>query len=297
MKQGPLGNLIDQAGGVIKGIGRGVLPGLFRQQQMASAPASVGVVIPRAYFGFAGKPQAMADYSTDRAVRIMGCGLFTSQLAWNGTNNGAFRVEPPYTAPSGYYWRPLIPATVDPRLDVIASAFQFYAFRVLRFSNIPSAGTSISANIAFGISQDATQYLTIPEPTQTQVLEENTSTMAPVWTPATFEYKHTGNKLWSTDPNEPGTVDNAYQALLAAVLSRVSSSGDPASPGQLFVEYVLDLYEPQPVAANPLRTADLPPFGVHIGAAEAAAAYARESLMESVMRRLTLLEAEECKHE
>jgi len=277
--QGPLSNLIDLGANAVKGIGRGILPGMFKQSMttMASAPSQVGVVAPRALYKMSNNAQRIAEFDPDRSVRITGCGLFTDNLNIQANQIGVFAgtTQNPLTA-----WRGISPLSVDPRSFAVAITYQYYAFRVLRFSYIPQTGTSgaLARNsIALGISQDAQEYVELPYPSQTQVLEQNNSILTPVWSPCTISYTHDGTRVWRTDPEGEGTVDEMVQCLLAGVATVPGVIPTPPAEsnigiaGLLYIEYVMDLYEPQPVNGIGSHTVALPvdgngdPFGFYYG--------------------------------
>lgn len=261
-QQGILSNLVDLGANTIKGIGRGVLPGLFKTT-MASAPNNVGIVAPRALFKIGTGAQRIAEFDPDRSVRITGCGLFGDRL-WRVATRGIYPFTPipdvnPFAA-----WRGIAPMSVDPRMMQLADAYQYYAFRFLRFTYIPETGTSgnISrCSLCLGISQDAQEFVDLPAPSMVQMAEQNQSIMTPVWCPTTLSYTHDGTRVWRTDPSGEGTIDEVVQCLLGGVLSAAADGlepGDQGVIGQLYVEYVCDLYEPQPVPETQNTTIALP---------------------------------------
>jgi hypothetical protein len=204
-----------------------------------TAPASEGFVIPRAHFGFSGQPQKMADYDSDRAVRITGCGLYNQAvIAGSSTPAAGF-------GSTAQYWRPITPAFVDPRLSNIEKVFQFYAFREVRVTYVPAVGATTVGQLALGIAQDSELSVgAFPTPTQTQVLELNTSILTPMWQVATMTYTHTGVKLWECYASAGEEADTGFQGEMAAVLLGGIAS---TTYGQLYVEYIVDFYEPCPV--------------------------------------------------
>jgi len=203
-----------------------------------TAPAAEGFVVPRAHFGFSGQPQKNADYDADRAVRVTGCGLFLSPV-----------IAGSVTAAAGFggtatYNQTLSPSSLDPRLSNIEKIFQFYAMREVRFTYVPAVGATSAVQAAFGIAQDEQFATAIPTPTQSQVLELNTSILVPAWQVATMTYTHRGTKLWECYNSSSEENDSKFQALIYAVLLGASTS---VTYGQFYVEYIVDFYEPSPI--------------------------------------------------
>lgn len=274
MKQGPLSDLIDQGAGVVKGIGRNlpIIGGLFKQATTVAAPASIGVALPQSTFNFIGRPQQTADYDTTRGVRISGSGLFTATLTQVFTPAGVTPIPDVSTllaagATLPRYYVAIVPQNVDPRLAEITKTFQFYAFRVLDFVYVPSVGTQTQTSLVLAVSQDAEEYLQIPSPFQTQGLEMNTAMFTPAWQTATMRYEHPGTKTWKTNLEESGAVADFYQAQLCGIVSSTSTgtgTGFTYAPlGKIYVKYVIDLYEPQPVEVI-VSTLDNPDSGFFI---------------------------------
>lgn len=274
MRQGPLSDLLDLGAGAVKGIGRNlpVIGGLFKNATTVAAPAAVGVALPQATFNFVGRPQPTADYDTTRGVRISGGGLFTATLAiLAAPSESTGIVDAPALVPAAgtnaRFYVAIVPTNVDPRLAEISATFQFYAFRMLEFVYVPSVGTDRTTSLVLAVSQDAEEYLQIPNPTQTQALEMNTALMTPVWQTSSMRYEHPGTKTWRTNLLESGAVGDFYQAQLTAV---ISSSVPGTAPGfvllpcgKLYVKYVIDLYEPQPVEVT-TTTLDNPDSGFFV---------------------------------
>jgi len=250
--------LIDLGADTVKGIGRGILPGLFKTT-MVSAPSSVGIVAPRATYRVGTNAQRLADYDPDRSMRLTGNGMLWDPIFVRSTDDGVFT---PIASVNPYpKWRGISPLSVDPRAFELAKTFQFYAFRLLRFTYIPATGSSgdlASRNIAFGISQDAQEFVDLPDPNLVQMLEQNKSVLTPAWTPCTLSYEHDGTRTWRVDPTGQGTIDEMVQCLLGGVTNRRAASGEPVSIGNFYMEYILDLYEPQPVEEAGDYTVALP---------------------------------------
>jgi len=180
----------------------------------------------------------MADYDADRAVRVTGCGLFLSPV-----RAGSVTPAAGFGGTASYY-QSVTPSILDPRLGNIESIFQFYAIREVRFTYVPAVGATTNAQCAFGVAQDSQIGTAIPAPTQTQILELNTSILVPAWQVATMTYTHTGTKLWECYAASAEEVDTKIQATIGSVLLGGIAS---TTYGQFYVEYVIDFYEPSPI--------------------------------------------------
>lgn len=218
-----------------------------------AAPSAMGVVLPRSGFNITGRPQAVADFSTTRGVRISGNGLtnFWGVQASTGDpgTEPAFSVRGP-TGRIFTYYVPVIPTNIDPRLGIMASTFQYFAFRSLTLTYVPACGTNTINSIAFGVGQDSELYLRFPFPTQQQVLEVNAATLTPFWQTASVTYSHSGSKTWLTalpDSGETGSANDFYQAQ---IMGSANNFGALGVRGFFYVSYVIDLYEPSPVPTN-----------------------------------------------
>lgn len=217
-----------------------------------AAPSAMGVVLPQSSFNIIGRPQAIADYSTTRGVRISGNGLTNFWGIQASTGVPGVESQPALFAlgPSGRvttYYVPMIPTNIDPRLGVMASTFQYFAFRSLTLTYVPACSTSTQNAIAFGVSQDAELYLRFPTPSIQQILEVNSAALTPFWQTATVSYNHSGTKTWHTalpDSDETGSANDFYQAQ---IMGGANYFGDVGVRGYFHVTYVIDLYEPSPV--------------------------------------------------
>lgn len=222
-----------------------------RDIMAVTAPSAVGFTLPPATFNIIGRPLATADYDTTRGIRISGSGLASFSIVNNFRNSaGLFDNNAVPPAPAQQYYIPVVPGNIDPRLYQIAKTFQFYAFRELKLVYVPAVGTDYVNNFAWGISQDAEEFLQIPTPTQQQVLEFNTAGTSPAWQTSTLQYHHPGTKTWTTNytGSEPGPVSQFYQAQICSVFSKTRSVDEnEIVTGTVYVTYVIDLYEPQPV--------------------------------------------------
>jgi hypothetical protein len=240
--KGPSGSIGSIQGGSFGPVfsdaaGLGSRPFRSLGNNFVTAPAAEGFVIPRAHFGFAGQPQKLADYDSDRGVRVTGCGLFNTAVKAGST-----------TVAAGFggtatYWSNITPSLLDPRLGNIEGIFQFSAIREARMTYVPAVGATTNVQCAFGITQDENIPGIIAAPTQTQVLEFNTSVLVPAWQVATMTYTHRGTKLWECATSSDSGL-NKIQCTAAAVLLGATAS---VTYGQFFVEYVVDFYEPCPI--------------------------------------------------
>jgi len=228
-----------------------------------AAPASVGVVLQKSLFNIIGRPQAVADFSTTRGVRISGTGLTNF---WAVQLNDSDNPVPAFSAlgPDGRnrtYYVPLIPGNIDPRLGIFASTFQYFAFRSLTLTYVPACGTNTVNSIAFGVSQDPEMYMKISTPTQQQILEVNSATLTPFWQTASISYNHSGSRTWNTSLPNSGETGNVSQFYQAQIVGSVNTVGDFGVRGYFYVNYVVDLYEPAPTDFNRFTGAVNPDSG------------------------------------
>jgi hypothetical protein len=129
--------------------------------------------------------------------------------------------------------------------------FQWYVIRHLKVTYIPSVGSSTAGALALGYATDWDLQTALATPTSTQVLELNPAFLTPVWQQAALEMKNTGTKLYECYlSSESG--ENRFQGLLAA---RGVGSTTSTSYGQLFLEYVIDFYQPTPLLSSVDRDA------------------------------------------
>jgi hypothetical protein len=222
-----------------------------RMPKTVAMPSTIGLQLPTATFNVVGRPQANADFDTTRGLRMSGSGLanFTVTNASQGAGVPISYAGLLDYADNTVWYIPVVPGNIDPRLYQICKCFQFYAFRSLTLTYVPTVGTDRQNNVALGISQDPEEYLQIPTPTQQQILEFNTSTTTPAWQTTTLEYKHPGTKTWFTNYGgaESGPAAQFFQAQIAAAFNAPTVVGGNRTTGTIFVTYVIDLYEPQPV--------------------------------------------------
>jgi len=228
--------------------------------QQREAPRSLGTIIPQNRFTFGGRPQMIADYDTDRGLRVQGSSLFAVNIAGNMSDQGGFAVAARIAPFISTFYFPLIPQNIDVRLATIAEVFQFYAFRKLRINYIPVVGTQTTNNVALGITQDLTFPAQYTTPTQQQLLNLSDSLTTPVWNAANLDFTHVGSKLWNTNQNNLlgdgiGAPD-VLQAILCSSLF-TSSATTFVYYGTLWIDYVCDLYEPQAPIPFPTRVREV----------------------------------------
>lgn len=262
-----------------------------KEVMAVTAPSAIGFQLPASTFNIIGRPLATADYDTTRGIRISGSGLANFTITNVARNLAGLLDTAVPTAVASQFYIPVVPGNVDPRLYQIAKTFQFYAFRTLEFVYVPAVGTNVVNNVAWGISQDAEEFLQIPTPSQQQVLEFNYAATTPAWQTSTLRYEHPGTKTWTTNylGDEPGPVSQFYQAQISAVFSAPYTPTGPTAPttlttGTVFVKYVIDLYEPQPVE-DVLAGHAVNPDNGYIGASPD---HCRMSRLEEELRELLL---------
>lgn len=203
-----------------------------------SASNNMGVVVGTSDFRISGNPSANADYSVARGMRIHGTGLITGSVTSPTSGNSGF---------VGNYYAIQTPYRLDPRLGNFQQIFQFYAFRSIKFTYVPNVSTNTNGSVALAWSADSQESTFITTPTQQTVLEFSSSMLTPVWQRSSFQMNHTGSKLWESGNAATESPDSKVQGALICVLN-----GAPASTqlGLIYVEYVVDFYEPTPVNAS-----------------------------------------------
>jgi len=210
-----------------------------------SAPSTIGIALPNAYFRMDGKAQSLTDIGgMGDSTRVTGCDLFgTAVQAGSSTAAAGF-------GSTGTYWVPMTPGAISTRLAHLEELFQFYAIRKLRIIYSPEVPTSTAGSLAIGLAQDA-DVVVISSPTQQQLMELTPAFKMPVWMTGSMEYTHTGTKLWETSLENSESVYNTEQLIMACTLT-----GGVASTqyGTLWMEYVIDFYKPSMVLGSPTRS-------------------------------------------
>jgi hypothetical protein len=199
------------------------------------------MILPRSSFSFGGKAQRIADYDSDSSIRLSGCDLF-SQTITAGSSTAAAGFGGTAT-----YWAALSPAAISTRVAAVEKMFQWWIIRSLRVHYVPTIGTGTAVSLALGFSTDAELDLAFATPTQQQVLELNPAVLTPVWALSTMEIKATGTKLFQSYAAASQPLDLQYQGVLGATLLGASTS---VTYGQLWLEYVIDFYQPCPLIAS-----------------------------------------------
>jgi len=211
-----------------------------------SAPSSIGTTFPRSFFGFGGRAQALTDQDPEQSVRVMGRDLFDLPIkAGSSTAAAGF-------GGTGTYYANVAPLEISARLANLEELFIFYAIRHLRIFYAPATASTSTAQIAIGYTTelDVVQG-SIAAPTQTQVMEMESSVLSSAWQPFVFEMKHEGTRLYLTStvdtPSEPEVAVEFQGALACTLLNGVAST----VYGQLWVEYIIDFYKPTPILIDP----------------------------------------------
>jgi len=199
--------------------------------------------MPRSTFGFGGRAQVITDYDPDASLRIQGRDLFYAKVQ-SGSS----------TAAAGFggtdtYYATVSPKEIADRLENIEEIFQWYAIRSLRVFYAPATGSTSTVQIALGYLTDFTITDDITSPTQTQVLEMSPAALFPAWQPAMIEVVHRGTKLFASEGGDDSdtTTNNKYQGVLACT---IMNGVESTVYGQLWVEYVVDFYQPCPILGS-----------------------------------------------
>jgi hypothetical protein len=215
-------------------------PGGGSLKNVISAPIAEGFVVPSSGFAFEGKAQQLTDYDPGHASRVCGNGLFTVPvLGTSSTGVGILNAQVSAN---------LTPSVLDSRLANIEKVFQFYAIRYCKITfitNLPSSSTV--GQFAFGVLQD---IMAVGAPTASAVLEVSPSMLTPCWQSASMVYTHTGTKVWECYNSSTANL-LMIQAALLGVVNAANGSGVPTSScGSLYVEYVVDFYEPTSILSS-----------------------------------------------
>lgn len=214
---------------------------------ISAMPATTGVTTSRATFGFGGQAQALADFDPANSLRIVGRDLFYLPIqAGSATPAAGFGGMAVYNAT-------VSPGDIAARLANVEKIFQWYAIRRLRIVYAPATGSTSTVQVALGyMSNYMLAVGDIQTPTQTQVLEMQPSVLFPAWQPAAIEMIHRGTKLFSTQI--PSTPTKNYFDYFQGTLSATLLNGVASTVyGQLWVDYVVDFYQPCPVLSNVSR--------------------------------------------
>jgi hypothetical protein len=208
---------------------------------MSSAiPANIGVSMPRSSFGMAGRAQVVADYDPDCSLRVKGRDLFYAPI-----QAGSSDAKAGFGGTATYYVA-VTPKEIAARLANIQAIFQWYAIRGLRVFYAPATGSTSTVQIALGYMSNFDIASDITTPTQTQVLEMQPAALFPAWQPAVIDIIHRGTKLFSCDAKN--VTDANYRDFYQGVLASTLMNGVATTTyGQLWVEYVVDFYQPCPI--------------------------------------------------
>jgi len=202
-----------------------------------AAPANIGVQIPRMGLRMAGVPQQLTDRGESIGIRLVGTDLYTLVVGADGKTNSVFGTNGSIgnVTPSG----------VSPRLEQFEELFQFYAFRKFKITYTNDVGSNTAGSLALALQTNPNAAIDSGSVTMQEVLEFPYSRKTAVWEPCEmFTYQHTGTRTWlTTSYQETGDPDEYTQAALLGVFNDVLAEG---SYGTLFVEYVVDFYQPTP---------------------------------------------------
>jgi hypothetical protein len=219
----------------------------------------MGSVQPRSTFGFAGPAQKLADVDYHGSLRITGTDLYSIPVATGAVGLGAFTAST-----IGPSWAAISPATISSRVQAIEEMFQWYVIRKLRIVYTPTCPTSTAGGLSLGYSTDWQMQNAFVGPNAQQVMELNPALFTPVWQSSSIEMKDEGTKLFECYlSSESG--DNRFQGILG---SQITGGAQNTTYGRLFLEYVIDFYQPSPLLSTvdiaKRRRAHAPFFTSHI---------------------------------
>jgi len=208
---------------------------------LQSVPTSMGVSLGKSTFGFAGPAQRLADQDSAGSLRIKGSDLYSITVTTAAGSQAAFN-----SSAIGPYYAYLSPSTISSRVTAIEEMFQWYAIRYVKVVYMPLVPTSQAGQLALGFSTDAQIQNAITTPTVQQIMEFNTAVLSPVWQISTMEIKHTGTRLYECYLSSE-SVDNRFQGIMAA---RTTGAAVGTTYGQLYMEYIIDFYQPVPLLSS-----------------------------------------------
>jgi hypothetical protein len=209
-------------------------------------PAIMGMAMPRSLFGFGGRAQPVADYDPDSSLRITGRDLFYAPIQAGSANADAG------FGGTAVFYTVISPKEVADRLLNIEEIFQWYAIRELRIAYAPATGSTSTVQVSLGYLNNVNIASDITTPTQTQVLEMQPAALFPAWQPAEITVLHRGTKLCSTSKENQDSSNLAtyFQGFLASTLLNAVAG---TVYGQLWMEYVVDFYQPCPILSTVSR--------------------------------------------
>jgi len=189
-----------------------------------------------------GKAQTLTEFSADRSIRLVGSSLFSSTVRTTVSGTSFLFGSTPYVNVG--------PFEIDPRMSALAAVFQYYAIRQVRFTFVPtnSSGTgsftvsNVGNNtLAFGILDNVDLRTEVT--TVSQILDMDPSMMIQSTGTQALYYSHNGTKVWAVDPTLTADDADKYQFSLFG-LSQFGSGSAAQNYGSIYVNYVIDLYQP-----------------------------------------------------
>jgi len=207
-----------------------------------AAPATRSMVVPSFYVRAAGSAQRLTDQSgskgTENSLRVVG----SDQVLTISTGADASKV-----INGSAYSISISPVRLGARLQGMSKCYQWYAIREIRFTYVPSCGTSTPGLIALGYTQNYDTQLDAVIDTTGEVMQLSPALMGPVWNPLSFTMKFAGTKLWTTS-----AISAAPRDWIQGLLYGVGTGTAPStSYGVICMQYVIDLYGSAPPVSTP----------------------------------------------
>lgn len=233
--------------------------GLSRQgaPRAFGIPAAMSTVSGTMYFRTSSTAQRNVSQDAGNSIRAHGCALFSQAISINpstaSTINGGLAND---TTVMDLGYALLAPSTIDTRLTALASTYQYYALRRMRFTYSPSVATSTAGKLYLGVYKDpdaADSNFGNANPaasgfsggTATNVMQCDPAMETAVWQTATKEFVHRGTQLWQTYPDGEEPTNERVQAAFVSVVRSASTSA-ALNFGDIFIEYEMDFYVPGP---------------------------------------------------
>ncbi len=137
-----------------------------------------------------------------------------------------------------------------PWLSQIATNHQKYRFHKLTYSYVPSCGTQTNGRVAMAYAVDPLDEFPIDQQTLYQYPEQTDSAL---WSPMSYSIPpHQLKPLFTRSRIQDGTDLKTYDNGVLFVATY--GGGEAATTGSLFVEYEVELINPQPkVIADPMN--------------------------------------------
>lgn len=204
------------------------------------APVSVGnITSSPVWMDLDRAPQHFAG----PGIRLFGRQLVCALQATNTTDDGFATMTGGATLVSGHVVR-IGPDSLNGRIAIISKTFSRFIFRHVRFVHITRSATSTTGGFAMALIQDPEAIDFAGTTAYADLIQVLPSVAGPGWANFSIEAdNHTDELLWTEldAATDAGARQTSQYALLGAFDSVASGT---VQVGEVFIEYVLDLYCP-----------------------------------------------------